>query len=449
MTVIRPFRAILPNPAQAARVVARPYDVLSAREAESIARENPESFYHISKPEIHFPQYIDAHTPFPNEVYEAGARRLREFLERGLLIHDTGIHYYIYTQRMSHPFTAGQYIEQTGLVCLSSLNDYENGMIKKHELTRPDKEQDRIQHIRFTRAQTGNVFLAYRPLPVLDALIEKWKNTHQPAYHFHGEDGVEHIVWKVNHLTAIAQITRIFEQQVPCTYIADGHHRAASAALLRREWMQEGNANPADPHQFFLTTLVPADQLFIMEYNRLVKDLNGYDPESFLKKLKASFEITEPQDAVFRPQAPHQMGMYLSGGQAGRQGRWYGLTVKPELIPDDAVESLDVSLLQNLVLTPLLGIVNPRIDERIVFAGGIRGASYLESCVNSGEMAVAFLLHPVTPEQLFAVADAGKMMPPKSTWFEPKLPDGLFIHSLEETEIVHPIEWFEAEKSHF
>jgi len=442
MTVIRPFRAILPQPALASRVVARPYDVLSAHEAEAIARENADSFYHISKPEIHFPQYMDAHTPFPDEVYEAGAQRLRDFLQRGVFINDTGIHYYIYTQRMPHPFLTGKLIEQTGLVCLSALSDYEAGIIKKHELTRPDKERDRIQHIRFTRAQTGNVFLAHRPVPILHALIEKWKSTHEPAYHFHGEDGVEHVVWKVDHLTAIAQITRIFEHQVPCTYIADGHHRAASAALLRKEWMQEGNDNPAAPYHFFLTTLFPADQLFIMEYNRLVKDLNGYDPEAFLEALKTSFEITGPQDNVFRPGAPHQIGMYL-------QQRWYGLTVKPEYITDDAVESLDVSLLQNLILAPLLGIMNPRTDERIVFAGGVRGPRYLESCVNSGEMAVAFLLHPVTPEQLFAVADQGKMMPPKSTWFEPKLPDGLFIHSLEQAEIVHPIEWFASEKSQF
>jgi uncharacterized protein (DUF1015 family) len=442
MTRIRPFRAILPQPERAARVVARPYDVLSAREAEAIARANADAFYHISKPEIHFPQYIDAHTPFPDEVYAAGAQRLRDFLERGVLIHDTGIHYYIYTQQMPHPFITGKQIEQTGLVCLSALSDYEAGIIKKHELTRPDKEQDRIQHIRFTRAQTGNVFLAHRPVPILQALIEKWKTTHEPAYHFHGEDRVEHTVWKVDHLTAIAQITRIFEHQVPYTYIADGHHRAASAALLRKEWMQQNTDNPAAPYHFFLTTLFPADQLFIMEYNRLVKDLNGYDPEAFLDTLTASFTITGPQEAVFRPAVPHQMGMYL-------QGSWYGLTVKPECIPDDAVESLDVSLLQRLVLAPLLGITNPRTDERIMFAGGARGAAYLESCVNSGEMAVAFLMHPVTAEQLFAVADQGKMMPPKSTWFEPKLPDGLFIHSLEEAEIVHPIEWFEAEKSHF
>ncbi|MBX5439085.1 MAG: DUF1015 domain-containing protein [Thermoflavifilum sp.] len=442
MTVIRPFRAILPHPELAARVVARPYDVLSAREAEAIARENPDSFYHVSKPEIHFPQYLDAHTPFPDEVYEEGARWLRKFLDCGILQNDTGIHYYVYTQRMPHPFLAHEHIEQTGLVCVSALSDYEEGIIKKHELTRPDKELDRIQHIRFTRAQTGNVFLAHRPLPILHALLEKWKDTHRPAYHFQGEDGVEHLVWKVDHLTAIAQITRIFEHQIPCTYIADGHHRAASAALLRKEWMQQAQAHAAAPYQFFLTTLFSADQLFIMEYNRLVKDLNGLSPETFLEKLTESFVITDPQDQVFRPRAPHQMGMYL-------QQRWYGLTVKPGLIPDDAVESLDVSLLQRLVLMPLLGIENPRTDERIEFAGGIRGASYLETKVNSGEMAVAFLLHPVTADQLFAVADAGKMMPPKSTWFEPKLPDGLFIHSLDEAEIVHPIEWYEAQKSLF
>ncbi|MCL6524494.1 MAG: DUF1015 family protein [Thermoflavifilum sp.] len=441
MVVIRPFRSILPQPDKASRIVSKPYDVLSATEAAAIARENPDSFYHISKPEIHFPEWIEAHSPFPDFVYAEGAQRLQQFLQQGILMRDTAPHYYIYTQRMRHPFEA-RMLEQTGLVCLSALADYELGKIKKHELTRPDKEQDRIQHIRFTQAQTGNVFLAYRPLPTLDALIEKWKSTHSPAYHFLGEDGVEHVVWIVDHLTAIAQITHIVENQIPATYIADGHHRAASAARIREEMLQQNAINSASPYQYFLTTLFPANQLFIMEYNRLVRDLLDMSPESFLSRLQNLFDIVGPQQTAFRPQHPHEIGMYL-------QQKWYGLRIKPEQIPDDPVESLDVHLLQRLVLDPILGITDPRTNERIEFVGGIRGTDFLENRVNSGEMAVAFLLHPVTTEQLFAVADQGKIMPPKSTWFEPKLPDGLFIHSLEEKAIVHPVEQYVAEQSQF
>jgi uncharacterized protein (DUF1015 family) len=297
------------------------------------------------------------------------------------------------------------------------VDDYDNGLIRKHEFTRPEKEQDRINHILTTSAQTGNVFLAYRPVLEIDGLIDAWMKQKQPVYDFEAEDGIGHAIWVINDDDTINKLLRLFREKVPCTYIADGHHRAASAAKARQ---QLGKAAKASAN-IFLTTLFPSNQLHIMDYNRVVKDLNGHAPSDFLQALEQQF-IVAPVEAAFLPEVPHVFGLYL-------EKKWYRLTArKNSFDANDPIGVLDVSILQQHVLGPLLGIADQRTDKRIDFVGGIRGLSELERRVDSGEMALAFSIHPVSIEQLFAVADSGNVMPPKSTWFEPKLRDGLLTH---------------------
>jgi uncharacterized protein (DUF1015 family) len=318
---------------------------------------------------------------------------------------------------------------QTGLVCVSSIDDYNNDIIKKHEFTRPEKELDRINHIKTTGAQTGNVFLAYRNQTTIDALIDKWKTTKNAVYDFIADDGIQHTVWAVSDQDTIAQITDLFETEVPFTYIADGHHRAASAAKVKLALLEESaNANPNDlviksstGPDYFLTTLFPSNQLYIMDYNRVIKDLNGHSAEAFIAALNNEFEVTEYEGA-YKPTELHSFGMYLAG-------KWYILKAKPGTYNDnDPIGVLDVTILSNNILSKLLGIVDQRTDKRIDFVGGIRGLSELEKRVDSGEMQLAISLYPVTIDQLFNIADAGEVMPPKSTWFEPKLRDGLLTH---------------------
>jgi uncharacterized protein (DUF1015 family) len=309
---------------------------------------------------------------------------------------------------------------QAGLVCVSSVEDYENGLIKKHEFTRPDKELDRINHIKTTGAQTGNVFLAYRNVAAIDAVINGWMEEKSPQYDFITEDEIQHSIWIVSDDDTIANITHLFKTTVPATYIADGHHRAASAAKVRASLGETATEN-AD---YFLTTLFPSNQLHIMDYNRLVKDLNGYSAEDFIKKCGENFMV-EPQPEAYRPEAPHQFGLY-TGAQ------WYKLTARPGSYNEaDPIAVLDISILQQNILDPILGIKDQRTDERIDFVGGIRGLVELEKRVDSGDMALAISIYPVSIEQLFAVADSGEVMPPKSTWFEPKLRDGLLTHLID------------------
>ena len=305
---------------------------------------------------------------------------------------------------------------QTGLVCCSSVDDYEKDKIKKHEFTRPEKEQDRINHIKTTGAQTGNVFLAYRNVESVDELIENWKSTHSPVYNFTADDNIQHSIWIVNDDKAIKSITDLFKKQVPATYIADGHHRAASAAKVRKA-LGENAANGAN---YFLTTLFPSNQLYIMDYNRVVKDLNGLSVEELINKIEEKFVVEKSSKAV-SPSQLHEFGMYINR-------HWYKLTSKEGTYTTDPIGILDVTILQNNILDSLLGVKDPRTDKRIDFVGGIRGLGELEKRVNSGDMAVAFSLHPVTIQQLFDIADSGNVMPPKSTWFEPKLRDGLLTH---------------------
>jgi uncharacterized protein (DUF1015 family) len=315
---------------------------------------------------------------------------------------------------------------QTGLVCVSSIDDYNNNIIKKHEFTRPEKEQDRINHIKTTGAQTGNVFLAYRNQASIDAIIDKWKTNKSPVYDFTADDGIQHTIWAVTDSTIIDTITNLFETEVPCTYIADGHHRAASAAKVSLALSEENSSSNDETKKsvtgpdYFLTTLFPSNQLHIMDYNRLVKDLNGHTPDAFMAALQNDFDI-QLQESAFKPASLHSFGMYINKS-------WYALTAKEGTYSNDPIGILDVTILSNNILSKLLGIHDQRTDKRVDFVGGIRGLGELERRVDSGEMAAAFSLYPVTIDQLFNISDAGEVMPPKSTWFEPKLRDGLLTH---------------------
>lgn len=410
MSIIRPFKALRPQAQFAKQVASKPYDVLSSAEAKIEAQGNPHSFLHITKSEIDLPENTDPHS---KEVYERAKENLDAFLKREVLFKENKDCYYLYKLQMN-----GR--SQTGLVCISSLEDYANGIIKKHEFTRPEKEMDRIQHIKTTGAQTGNVFLAYRNVQVIDDLVEKVTGIKSPVYDFIAEDGVQHTIWIVNDSESIEKITEIFAESVPCTYIADGHHRAASAAKVFDELGKDASPEAG----FFLTTLFPSSQLEIMDYNRVVKILNGHSEKDFLEKLKENFTITEKHKAV-KPAAMHQFGMYLGG-------KWYLLESLPGTFSEDPTGILDISILQKNILTPLLDIEDQRTNKNIDFIGGIRGLSELEKRVDSGEMAVAFSLFPVSIEQLFSIADNNEVMPPKSTWFEPKLRDGLLTHLINE-----------------
>ena len=409
MALIKPFKALRPQAQFAKQIASKPYDVLNSQEAKVETQGNPNSFLHVTKSEIDLPESVDIHD---QQVYEKAKENLEAFVKRELLFREEKECYYIYQLIMN-----GR--SQTGLVCVSSVDDYEQDIIKKHEFTRPEKEQDRINHIKTTGAQTGNVFLAYRNHVAVDELIEKWKATKNPVYDFTAEDNIQHTIWIVNDSKATEEITQLFAKEIPFTYIADGHHRAASAAKVRKA---VGNVGEGVNH--FLTTLFPSNQLYIMDYNRIVKDLNGLNAAAFLKQLEEKFTI-QPATSAVQPAALHEFGMYLDGA-------WYKLTARPGTYTEDPIGILDVTVLQNNVLDNLLGIQDPRTDKRIDFVGGIRGLGELEKRVNSGDMKVAFSLYPVSIEQLFAIADSGNVMPPKSTWFEPKLRDGLLTHLIYE-----------------
>ena len=404
MASISPFRALRPPASFAANVASRPYDVLNSEEARTEAAGQPHSFLHITKAEIDLPPQTDLHS---QEVYDQAARNLEQFRDQGVLIQEETACYYIYELIMD-----GR--SQTGLVCVSSVDDYFQDIIRKHEFTRPEKEKDRIDHMRTIRAQTGNVFLACRDLDELDTLIANWKKKQEPLYDFVADDNITHRIWVVNEAATVKEIMRVFAEKIPATYIADGHHRAASAAKVSQALPDSVDA------RYFLTTIFPAGQLAIMDYNRVVKDLNGHSAADFLAALAADFEIA-PATEVVKPAQLHEFGMYLDK-------KWYRLQSKPGTFTNDPIGVLDVSILSNNVLAKWLNIKDQRTDKRIDFVGGIRGLGELERRVDSGEMAVAFSLYPVTIQQLFDIADSGNVMPPKSTWFEPKLRDGLLTH---------------------
>ena len=406
MASIQPFRALRPQPEIAGQLASRPYDVLNSEEARAEAAGNPISFLHVTKSEIDLPADLDIHS---QQVYDQAKENLQRFIKEGVLLQESKPCYYIYQLIMN-----GR--SQTGLVGVSSVQDYQDNIIKKHEFTRPEKEKDRIDHMRTIEAQTGNVFIAYRDVMEINAIINGWKNTNKPVYDFTATDGIQHTVWIVDRELVVNSITRLFETQVPFTYIADGHHRAASAAKVSKELPGSSSAG------YFLTTVFPSSQLAILDYNRVIKDLNGLKTEKFLALLQDDFYITLSPEPV-KPAQLHEFGMYI-------KGQWYILTARPGTYTNDPIGVLDVTILSKNILEKLLGIKDQRTDKRIDFIGGIRGMGELEKRVNSNEMKVAFSLYPVTIDQLFDIADSGNVMPPKSTWFEPKLRDGLLTHLL-------------------
>ncbi|MEJ5286327.1 MAG: hypothetical protein CH6_2617 [Candidatus Kapaibacterium sp.] len=413
MPVFKPFKAYRPKPEFAAKVAAKPYDVLSSEEARIEAKDNPLSFLHVGKPEIDLDPSIDLYDP---RVYEKGRENLMKFISDGILEQDPEPYFYLWAQTMGNR-------TQIGLVGCASVDDYWNDKIKKHEKTRKDKEEDRCNHVRVTNAHTGPIFLTYRDNPEIDSIVAKIIET-QPIYDFISEDNVRQRVWVIKDKETIDKIQNIFER-MDCFYVADGHHRSAAAAIVGRE-RQQANPNHRgdEEYNYFLAVLFPASHLMIMDYNRVVKDLNGNTKEEFINKISKIVDIEE-QNSRFKPTKKGEIGMYLDG-------KWYKLTIKPEYFKnDDPVERLDISILQNHILAPILGIDDPRTSKRIDFIGGIRGLEELEKRVNSGDWAVAFAMYPTSIDELMQIADAGKIMPPKSTWFEPKLKDGLFVHFLD------------------
>jgi uncharacterized protein (DUF1015 family) len=412
MAFIKPFKALRPLNEVAEQVAALPYDVMSVDEAREMAKGNPRSFLHISRPEIEFSQEVDCYS---DPVYEKGRENLTRFVRESLLIQDTTECYYVYRQKMGS-------VIQTGLVACASVDDYQSGVIKKHELTRPDKEEDRVKHIDYLDANDEPVFYTYKSDPSINDFVgEITKDV--PEYDFTTDDGVTHTVWKVAEIEKIEKLTAMFAG-IGTFYVADGHHRSAAASRVR-EMRKAANPNHTglEEYNYFLTVIFPDVELNIMPYNRVVKDLHDWTIAELITKIAEKFSVV-PAGSHYTPTRQHQLGMYL-------EGKWYQLAPKHgSYREDDAVSRLDVSVLQDNLLSPVLGIRNPRTDQRIQFVGGIRGVEELERLVDSGQYKVAFSLYRTSIEDLMNLADAGKIMPPKSTWFEPKLRSGLFVHSL-------------------
>jgi uncharacterized protein (DUF1015 family) len=413
MSLIKPFRGLRPQPNNAADVAAPPYDVLNTAEARERVAGKPWSFLHISKPEIDLPEDTD---PYAAEVYAKGAESLQKQIDEGILIRDDKPCYYVYRIRM------GKHV-QTGLVFTGSVADYDSNRIRKHEFTRPAKEDDRVRQITALNAQTGPVLLAYRASSEVGMIISSVV-IHEPTYDLVADDGVAHTLWIIDDDAKIERLTEIFNA-MDALYIADGHHRSASGSRVSKAKNEaEGTEAGDNSWDHFLCVAFPHNETQILDYNRVLKDLNGHNPQELLEKIAARFHI-EPIAGQAKPSQGEEFGMYLDG-------QWYRLNINDEYVPrEDPVARLDVSLLQDNLITPLLGVADPRTDNRIDFVGGIRGLDELEKRVNSGEMQIAFALFPTSMEALIAVADANEVMPPKSTWFEPKLADGLVSHVLD------------------
>jgi len=413
MPLIRPFRGLRPVPGRARDIVAPPYDVLNTEEARRRAEGRPDSFLHISKPEIDLPPGTD---PYSAPVYKKGRTNFRRMIDAEVLVREAEPSYYFYRLIMGPQ-------EQTGLVASASVVDYDRNRIRKHEFTRPDKEDDRVRQIDALNAQTGPVFLTYRQSDAIDAIAAQ-ATAGEPGMDVVADDGVRHTVWVVREPMVIDRITELFDA-MPCLYIADGHHRSAAAsrvAAARKAANPEHTGDEA--YNYFLSVIFPDNQMQILDYNRVVADLKGRSVDAFLTAVEAAFTV-KPSDVPVKPAARGEFGVYLPG-------QWYRLVIRPERVPvDDPVAQLDVSLLAGNLIDPILGISDPRRDKRIDFVGGIRGLGELERRVDSGEMAIAFALFPTSLAELMAVADAGEVMPPKSTWFEPKLADGLVSHLLD------------------
>jgi len=413
MATIKAFRAYRPVPELISKVAALPYDVVDREQAKKIARGNEFSFLHVDKPEIDLNINID---PYDKKVYEKARENLNDLIQKGVYIQDEKDCLYIYRlTRMGKT--------QTGLVCCTSIDDYINDVIKKHENTLEQKEQDRINHVKYTEAHTGPILTAFRGEMQIADIMKNWCDAHEPVYDWEDAEGIHQSVWVLDDEKVINDLTDLFSE-VHALYIADGHHRAAAATkvgLMKRK--ENPNYNGQEEFNYYLSVIFADSELVILEYNRLVSDLNGLSKESFLERLKKDFELSL-QAGPYRPTVKHSFGIYLSG-------KWYSLTAKDGIFDEnDPVERLDVSILHNKIIAPILGITNPRSDSRIDYVGGGKGLEELISRVDSGEMKVAFSMYPTSMEDLMSVADAGRIMPPKSTWFEPKLRSGIFIHSI-------------------
>ena len=414
MAIIKPFKGIRPPKDLVKEVASRPYDVLNSEEAREEAEGNEKSLYHIIKPEIDFPAGKDEHD---SDVYEKAVENFQKFQDKGWLAQDDKERYYIYAQTMD-----GR--TQYGLVVGSYVGDYTNGAIKKHELTRKDKEEDRMKHVRINDANIEPVFFAYPNNPELDAIVQK-EVEKEPEYDFISEDNIRHQFWIIGDEKTIARITELFAQ-IPYLYIADGHHRSAAAALVGAEKAKQNSLHTGkEEYNYFMAVCFPDNQLKIMDYNRVVKDLNGYTGTDFLTKLEEDFLIIDKGYEIYHPQRLHNFSLYLGNGH------WYSLDAKPGTYNDeDPIGVLDVTISSNLILEKILEMKDLRTDKRIDFVGGLRGLGELKRRVDSGEMKAALALYPVSMKQLIDIADTGNIMPPKTTWFEPKLRSGLVIHKL-------------------
>lgn len=414
MATVRPFRAVRPAPQYAKKMVSLPYDVMNRVEAKEMAEGNPVSFLHICRSEIDLPDQCD---PYSKEVYQKAKANIDGFLCDEVLLREEKPMLYIYRQIMDGRV-------QTGIVGCVSVDEYQNNIIKKHEFTRVEKELDRINHFDSCNANTEPVFLTYRDSRKIDSIVEGWVSSHSPEYDLTTPDGISHILWKVDDDSVVKSLTELFAA-IDALYIADGHHRSASAAkvgMKRRE--EHPDYTGEEEFNYFMAVIFPDRDLKIFDYNRVLKDLNGLSKEQFMEQVSQLFDV-EPKGAEgdpYYPEGKHIFSMFLDH-------QWYRLTAKPELLSGDIIKDLDVSILQDHLLSPVLGIEDPRTDQRIDFVGGIRGLSELEKRANS-DMCLAFTVYPVSIEDLLSVADQNKVMPPKSTWFEPKLGSGLFIHEL-------------------
>ena len=415
MSIVKPFKGIRPNKSIAAKLSCLPYDVMNASEAAQMAQGNEVSFLHITRAEIDLPNGTDPHSKI---VYDKSVSNFNEFLNKKWLVQDREPKFYIYAQTMD-----GR--TQYGIAGAAFCEDYQNGIIKKHELTRPDKEDDRMVHINTIDANAEPVFLSYRAVPEIDAIVKNIVENTTPEYDFVSSDGFGHKFWVIDNKQTNAKIETLFKEKVPYLYVADGHHRTAAAARVGLERKAANpNHNGTEDYNYFLAVIFPDNQLKIMDYNRVVKDLNGYSDDEFLQKLSIAFDIENMGANIYKPKKLHQMSMYLGGN-------WYKLDAKQGTFDNsDPIGVLDVTILTHQVLEPLLNITDLRTSRRIDFVGGIRGLGELKKRVDSGEMKVAFAMYAVSMDQLLNIADTGNIMPPKTTWFEPKLRSGLVIHSL-------------------
>ncbi len=416
MAIIKPFNGVRPPKELIKEVASLPYDVMNSEEATKMAEGKNASLLHITRAEIEFDQDIDPHS---NEVYSKAKENFDKFQNKGILVQDNQAHYYIYAQTMNGK-------TQYGIVGAAACQDYIDGIIKKHELTRPDKEEDRKVLTRYLKANIEPVFFTYRAVPEIDAIVENIVKNKKAEYDFTSEDGFGHHFWVIENPETNATLEKLFAEKVPYTYVADGHHRTAAAAGMMEEFK---NANPnhtgKEPYNYFMAVHFPDNQLQIIDYNRVVKDLNGLNTEKFLTKVKENFIVNKVSESILKSNKLHDFSMYLDG-------KWYALTAKENTYDDNnPIDSLDVSVLSKFILEPVLNIKDLRTDTRIEFIGGIRGLGELSKRVDNGEMAVAFALFPVSMKQLMNIADTNNIMPPKVTWFEPKLRSGLVINKLD------------------